>query len=100
MPSLLLSDSRPFFTLPSPFLCAICYSSFKINNFRSGLSNVFNLNFSELLAMTVLHSIAFSSLLFEDDYLIAFYVLQYLTRYFNTFHSRGANFYTATIINQ
>jgi hypothetical protein len=46
---------------------------------QAGLTNTFDLNFSELLAVAVLHLIAFSSFLFKDNNLIALYVFQDLT---------------------
>ena len=57
-----------------------------INALFSGrwLAYAFNLHFGELLAMTVLHLVSFSSFLFENNDLIALHVLQDLPEHFDS----------------
>ena len=50
--------------------------------------------------MTVTFAISFSSLFLEDNHFIAFYVRQYLTDHFGTFHYRSTNFYLSVVVDQ
>src|SRR6185503_1789055 len=94
-PRRLLCESRPFFTLPSPFLCAmineIKNSKFEIRNERFGFRaslfgftfcNVcyFNLRISS--AMPFLFMKTLSSFLFVSYNRVAFYMINDLRLYF------------------
>src|SRR5690606_29452828 len=48
----------------------------------------------------ILHLVTFSALLFEDDYLVAFHVLQDLTRNLDSLNSRGANIDRAVVFDE
>jgi len=50
--------------------------------------------------MAILLGIALSSLLFEDEDLVALHVLEDLARHGNATHSRGANIYCSSVICQ
>src|SRR5829696_2243081 len=87
-PKRLLFESRPFFTLPSPFLCAMifvlkfqesiqvpilqfasCYLEFNLRNFVDP-------DFCVVSAVTEFFSETFSAFLFIRNYFITFYVVK------------------------
>src|SRR6266446_3979062 len=82
-PRRLLCESRPFFTLPSPFLCAIQRNfriqilDFRFFN-RTQLCDVSYFNFCVQCAVSFLFMKSFSSFLFVGDHSIAFGMTNYL----------------------
>src|SRR5450432_3516974 len=78
-PSLLLCESRPFFTLPSPFLCAI-RTNLKI---PIHLCDIRYFNLCIVCTMSVFLTKSFSSVHFKRDHFIALD----MTEDFNFYHA-------------
>src|SRR5690554_6721284 len=93
-PRRLLCDSRPFFELPTPFLCAILFSFLQLKEqvlqFEFMLYSC-NSQLCKLLTVTILFLVTFSSFLLEDNYFISFQVTFYFRSNCYTFYSWGAN---------
>lgn len=84
-PSLWPSESRPFLELPTPFLCAIFYSSWRLHPFPScgdrfiyflGV-DLFDLQNGSELTVPVKFPGIFPALGFEDENLLIFALLDY-----------------------
>mgnify|MGYP001682344284 CR=1 FL=1 len=98
MPKRLLSDSRPFLELPTPFLCAISLCLVVVKWLSDDL---FDAHFGKLLAVSVQLAVTLSSLLVEDEHLVALDERrQYFAHDLSTFHRGRAHLYTAVGIDQ
>src|SRR5690606_26960063 len=75
-PKRLLCDSRPFFELPAPFLCALSYLLFMMGHRpvkQFGLSCAASeFNLGELLAVAIFLLVPLTALFLENDYLVTF----------------------------
>ena len=98
IPKRLLSDSRPFLELPTPFLCAISLCLVVVKWLSDDL---FDAHFGKLLAVSVQLAVALSSLLVEDEHLIALNQRRkHFADHLGTFHRGRAHLHTAIGIDQ
>src|SRR5215831_18633745 len=88
-PRRLLCESRPFFTLPSPFLCAmIMFLKFQEPNSKNQIGSsafLLNIGYFDLSisrTMTFLFMQHFSSFLFIGDHSVTLYMIHDLSLYF------------------
>lgn len=83
-PRRLLSESRPFLELPTPFLCAIFYTMDLVVRLCFLGDDVADEYFCQVLAVTVLFLVTLAAFFLEYDYLFASEVFEDFAFYFGS----------------